>query len=232
VPTASARLQRKLDLVVPAFGTPGRLLLDDPQARELAPRFFAAGSYVTLAMVPLMEAALQRSRDLAADDVVAAGLADYLERHIPEEMHGGAPGRAALDDLEALGIDTIALRREPPPPRMAELIGTLAFWIWHRHPVAILGLLALEAFHPHGPTVERLVQETGLPRDGFRQLLLHAKLDEQHAKELHRVVDTLPLDREHEELIGIAALQTMSSLIDAWLDVVADAASIGAGSTA
>ena len=187
---------------------------------------------MTLAMVPLMEAALQRSRDLAADDAVAAGLADYLERHIPEEMHGGAPGRAALDDLEALGVDTIALRRDPPPPRMAELIGTLAFWIWHCHPVAILGLLALEAFHPHGPTVERLVQETGLPRDGFRQLFLHAKLDEHHAKELHRVVDTLPLDREQEELIAIAALQTMSSLIDAWLDVVGDGASVRAGSPA
>ena len=232
MPTASARLQRKLDLVAPAFGTPGRLLLEDPHSRDLAPRFFAAGSYVTLAMVPLMETALHRSRELAADDLVAADLADYLEHHIPEEMHGGAPGRAALDDLEALGVDTIALRRDPPPPRMAELIGTLAFWIWHRHPVAILGLLALEAFHPHGPTVERLVQETGLPRDGFRQLFLHAKLDEHHAKELHRVVDTLPLDREQEELIAIAALQTMSSLIDAWLDVVAADASVRAASPA
>jgi Iron-containing redox enzyme len=232
VPTASARLQRKLDLVAPAFGTPGRLLLEDPRARELAPRFFAAGSYITLTMVPLMEAALHRCRELAADDAVAAGLADYLERHIPEEMHGGSPGRAALDDLEALGIDTIALRCEPPPPRMAELIGTLAFWIWHRHPVTILGLLALEAFHPHGPAVEQLVQATGLPRDGFRQLFLHAKLDEHHAKELHRVVDTLPLDREQEELVSVAALQTMSTLIDAWLDVVAEGASIGAESRA
>jgi hypothetical protein len=232
VPTASARLQRKLDLVAPAFGTPGRLLLDDPRARERAPRFFAAGSYITLAMVPLMEAALHRSRELAADDAVAAGLADYLERHIPEEMHGESPGRAALDDLEALGIDTIALRCEPPPPSMAELIGTLAFWIWHRHPVTILGLLALEAFHPHGPAVEQLVQATGLPRDGFRQLFLHAKLDEHHAKELHRVVDTLPLDREQEELISVAALQTMSTLIDGWLDVVTEGASIGAESRA
>ena len=60
MPTASARLQRKLDLVAPAFGTPGRLLLEDPHSRDLAPRFFAAGSYVTLAMVPLMETALHR----------------------------------------------------------------------------------------------------------------------------------------------------------------------------
>ena len=65
----------------------------------------------------------------------------------------------------------------PLPPKTVELIGTWFFWIWHRHPVAILGFLALEAFHPHAPTVERLIEKTGLPRDGFRQLLLHAKLD-------------------------------------------------------
>ena len=222
MPTASARLRRKLDLAAPAFAAPGQLLLDDADVRELTPRFLAAGSYVTLTMVPLMEVALQRARELAAEDPVAMGLVGYLERHIPEELHGGAPGRAALDDLEALGIDTVALRSEPPPPKMAALVGTLAFWIWHRHPVAILGLLALEGFHPHGPTVERLVEQTGLPRDGFRQLLLHAKLDAHHAEELHRVLDSLPLEQEHEQLIGLAALQTMSSLIDAWLDVVTD----------
>jgi hypothetical protein len=224
VSTASARLGRKLDLVAAAFDTPGRLLLDNPNARELYPRYLATGSYVTLAMVPLMEVALERARALAPDDAVAAGLAEYLERHIPEELHGGAPGRATLDDLEALGVDTVALREGPVPPTLVALIGTLFFWIWHRHPVAILGFLALEAFHPHAPTIERLIEKTGLPRDGFRQLLLHAKLDVHHAKELHRVLDSLPLEPQHERLIGLSALQTMASLIDAWLDVVGDGA--------
>jgi Iron-containing redox enzyme len=226
VPTASARLRRKLDLVLPEFATPGRLLLEDPRARELCPRFLTAGSYVTLAMVPLMETALDQSRALAADDLVAAGLVGYLERHIPEELHGGAPGRAALDDLEALGVDTAALLAGPPPPGMAALIGTLCFWIWHRHPVAILGLLELEAFHPHAPTVERLIERTGLPRDGFRQLLLHAELDAHHAKELHRLLDSLPLQPEHEQLIALSALHAMAHLIDAWLDVVAGEAAV------
>ena len=220
--TASARLGRKLDLLVPAFAAPGRLLLEGPNARELFPRYLAASSYLTLAMVPLMEVALDRARALAPDDPVASGLADYLERHIPEELHGGAPGRAALDDLEALGIDTVAFREEPPPPTTAAFIGTLCFWIWHRHPVAILGFLALEAFHPHAATVERLIETTGLPRTGFRQLLVHARLDPHHAKELHRVLDALPLEPEHEQLIGVVALMTMEALIDAGLDVVAE----------
>jgi hypothetical protein len=226
VATPSARLRQKTDLILPAFATPGGLLLEHPRARELYPRYLAAGAYVALAMVPLMEVALERGRALAPQDPVAAGLATYLERHIPEEMHGEEPGRAALDDLEAVGVDTAALRARPLPQKIAALIGTQYFWILHCHPVAILGLLELEAYHPYAPAVERLIERTGLPRDGFRQLLLHAELDVEHADELHRVLDSLPLEPHHEQLIGLSALRTMACLIDAWLEIVADRASV------
>ena len=85
-----------------------------------------------------------------------------------------------------------------------------------------MGFLSLEALHPHAPTVERLIETTGLPRAGFRQLLLHAKLDAHHAKELHRVLDALPLEPAHEQLIGLVALLTMEALIDVGLEIVAD----------
>ena len=196
------------------------MLLAAPNVRELTPRYLAAGSYLTLAMVPLMQAALESSRSRSPDDPVAAGVAEYLERHIPEELHGGAPGRAMLADLEALGVDTVAFRQEPLPPKTAEFLGTLLFATWHRHPVAILGFLALEAFHPDEQLVDELMEKTGLPPDGFRQLRLHAKLDAHHAKELHRVLDSLPLEPWHEQLVGLTALQTMALLADAWLDVV------------
>jgi hypothetical protein len=226
--TASARLRQKLDLILPAFGTPGRLLLEHPRARELYPPYLAAGSYVALAMVPLMEAALERARDLAPDDPVAAALVEYLERHIPEEMHGEGPEHAVLDDLEAVGVDTDALRRRTVPPQIAALIGTQYFWISQAHPVAILGLLELEAYHPDAPMVEKLIEKTGLPRDGFRQLLLHAEVDVGHAEDLHRVLDSLPLRPDQEELIGLSALHTMALLIEAWLDIVADSAPVAA----
>ena len=119
--------------------------------------------------------------------------------------------------------------------RWALIIIFIAFgWLVLSYIAKVLApvLAALGIAYLLNPVLERLVQVTGLPRDGFRQLFLHAKLDEHHAKELHRVVDTLPLDREQEELIAIAALQTMSSLIDAWLDVVGDGASVRAGSPA
>jgi Iron-containing redox enzyme len=222
VATASERLTQKVDLLLPAFATPGRLLLEHPRVRALYPQYFAVSSLVSLAMVPLMETALVRARAIAPGDPVAARLAEYLERHIPEEIHGDEPGRATLDDLEALGVDTVVLRTRPLPPKIAALIGTQCFWIWNCHPVAVLGFLELEALHPYVATVEQLIERTGLPRQGFRQLLLHAEVDVAHAEELHRVIDSLPLEPRQEELIALSALQTMAFLIDAWLDVVTD----------
>lgn len=216
----SERLRVKVELAAPALVRPSRILLAHPQARELLPRFLTVGYHVARAMVPLMETALRRARKLAPEDAVASGLVPYLERHIPEEIHGDEPGAAALDDLEALGVDPVELRTSLPPPKIAALIGAQYYWILHYHPVAVLGFLELESFHPHGPTVERLIEHTGLPRAGFGQLLLHAKLDVAHARELHRVMDALPLEPEHERLIGLSALQTIALLGDVLLDVV------------
>jgi heme oxygenase-like protein len=218
--SASERLQRKAELVLPAFRTPAQLLFGHPRARELFPPYMAAGSYVSLVMVPLMEVALERSRALAPDDRVAAALVGYLERHIDEEMHGEEPGDASLEDLAAVGVDTQALRVQPLPEKVAALIGTQYFRILHAHPVAILGLLWLERYPPSAPAVQRLMQRTGLPREGFRQLFLHAEVDVRHGAELHELVDELPLEPWHEELIGLSVLQTMSFLIDTWLDVL------------
>ena len=173
-------------------------------------------------MIPLMETALARARELAPQDRVAEGLAAYLERHIPEEMHSDEPGGAMLDDLEALGFDPVALQTQPPPPTIAALLGAQYFWIFHYHPVALLGFLELEAYHAHGPALEQFIEKTGLPRDGFRQLLLHAKLDVAHARDLHRVLDSLPLEPRHEQLIGLSALQTIGLLAETWLDVIED----------
>ena len=167
-----------------------------------------------------MQAALARARDAAARDPVARGLAAYLERHVAEEAHGDEPGGALLDDLEALGVDVRRLREEPPAPQIAALVRAQRDWIEREHPVALLGFLELEAYHPHGPTVETLIERTGLPRDGFRQLLLHARLDVAHARDLHRLLDRLPLEPQHERLIGLSALHTIASLAEALLDVV------------
>jgi hypothetical protein len=220
VPSASARLRRKIDLVLPAFEHPGRLLLAHPRVRDLYPPYMAASTHVSLVMVPLMEVALDRSRGLAPTDPVAAGLIAYLERHIVEEMHGDEPGDASLDDLAAVGVDVDAFLVGPLPRSAAALIGTLYFRILYAHPVAVLGLLWLEVYPPQTWSVERLMERTGLPREGFDPLLLHADLDVRHGEELQHFVDALPLEPWHEDLIGLTALEAVQFLIDAWMEVL------------
>jgi hypothetical protein len=218
--TASERLARKVELIRPGYGLPGGLLCEHPRAHELYPPYLTVGYHITVGLIRLMETALTTARALAPGDRVAAGLVEYLERHIPEEMHSEEPGGATLDDLAVLGVDTTAVRTQQPPPKIAAMIGAVYYWIFHFHPVAVLGYLELEAYHPSVSGVERLIEKTGLPRQCFRQLLLHAKLDVAHARDLHRVLDSLPLEPHHEQLIGLSALHTMALVTDAFLDVV------------
>ena len=177
-------------------------------------------------MVPLMEAALKQARALGSPDQVAVALADYLERHIPEEMHDAVPGDAVVDDLAALGLDPDEVRELPTTPQIAAMVVSQLTWMSEDHPVAILGFLELEAHNADRATVERLIAKTGLPREGFGQLLLHSKLDLVHAKELHEVMDSLPLQPWHEQLIGLSALHTMALVTDAFLDAVTESAPV------
>ena len=101
-----------------------------------------------------------------------------------------------------------------------DLIGKQFFRIRHAHPVSVLGFLWLEAFPPRREGIEQLIEVTGLPRAGFRQLLVHSVVDVRHRDELRDIVDALPLEPWHEELIGLSALQTMAFLVDAWMDIV------------
>ena len=181
--------------MLPAYGAPGGLLVEHPRARELYPPYLVVDSYVARMMVPLMEAALDRARALEAHGSRRSGLTAYLAHHIPEEMHGDEPGSDLLEDLAAVGVDTHALRVRPLPEKIAALIGTQFFRIRHSHPVAILGFLCIELFPPDRPAVERLIERTGLPRDGFRQLLLHSEVDVRHGDELREVIDALPSSR-------------------------------------
>jgi hypothetical protein len=220
----SERLRIKVELAAPPLVGSSGILMCHPRVREILPRYLAAGYHVARSAVPLMETALARARELAPEDAVALGLVPYLERHVLEEMHGDEPGSAMLDDLEALGVDTDALRMSLPPLKIASLIGAQYYWILAHHPVAVLGYLQLEHFHARQPTVEQLIAAAGLPREGFRQLLLHAELDIEHAQELDEVIDRLPLGLLHERLIGVSALHTIGLLSQVLLDVVEEKA--------
>jgi hypothetical protein len=221
--SASERLRRKVELVLPSYGAPLAALLEHPHADVLYPRCLIVSYHISRSMIPLMESALRHARALGASDAVAAGLADYLAHHIPEEMHDEVPGEAVVDDLAALGLDPDEVRDLPTTPQVSDLVIAQLTWMSEDHPVAILGFLELEAHNADRATVEHLIAKTGLPREGFGQLLLHSRLDLVHAKELHEVMDSLPLSAEQEELIGLSALHTMALVTEAFADAVAEA---------
>jgi len=70
----------------------------------------------------------------------------------------------------------------------------------------------MEGYPPEPAEVEALQARTGLPAGAFRFLRRHASIDRAHAADLAAALDALPLGLEHEQLVGLSALQTVDAL--------------------
>lgn len=197
------------------------MLRENPRAYY--PPYLATGYHVTCAMLELMEVALERARFLAADDEVAAHLADYLERHLVEEAHHEEPGGAILEDLATIGVDVDALVGAAASEKIATLLELQHAWIRDDHPVAVLGFLQLEAYYAELPVVEELIARSGLPRAAFSQLLEHATLDAMHSAQLRQLLDSLPLTPAQERLVGLSALTTLRLVAESLVETLATA---------
>jgi heme oxygenase-like protein len=162
------------------------------------------------ASVPLMEGALARCQVLASGDEVAANLVPYLDRHIEEERNHDV---WLLDDLEHLGLPRQEVLARPPSLTAACLVGAQYYWIFHDHPIALLGYMAgLEGCIASSDSIEAFIKRTGIPREGLRTLLLHAKVDPQHEADLDDLIDRMPLNSRHTAAMGLSALHTVSLL--------------------
>ena len=162
------------------------------------------------ATVPLMEAAAERARTMAEADPVAAGVAPYLEEHAEEERDHDD---WLLDDLELIGVEREVVLGRIPSPTVARLVGAQYYWALDYHPVSVLGYLSLmEGFPPSASVIEDLVERTGYPRESFRTFAEHGELDTHHRDELDETIDSLPLTREHEVLLGLSAMSSVELL--------------------
>jgi hypothetical protein len=205
----SARLRAKLELVLPMLLAASRRFLEHPQIKELYPAYLRMSHWIIRASVPLMETSLRRAQATAAEDPVAAGLAEYLEHHVDEEV---GHDEWLLEDLEVLGVARADVLAEPPSTAVASLVGAPYYWVLHYHPVAVLGYIALlEGYPPTIVEVDLLMKRTGYERDAFRTLIRHAELDPLHRDDLDAAIDRLPLSSEHSAVIGICGLHTVEA---------------------
>jgi hypothetical protein len=219
--TNAERLRGTIGLVLEELGQAGKRLMSHPRVRELYPDYLFTVHCVIRASVPLMETAVTRSRSLAPDDAVAAGLERYLGEHIEEERDHD---EWLLGDRESLGAERATVLARPPSPTVAAAVGAQYYWILHYHPVALLGWIGLlEGYPPSPQMLDELVGRTGYGRDAFRTLTAHAELDPEHGDELFDALDRLPLTAEQSAVIGLSAMSSVHLLAQALDEVTARA---------
>src|ERR1700758_1589056 len=215
----SRRLREKIELLAPSMHREIDAFWTHPRLREIFPEFLFRTYCVGRTTVPLLETALAAARARCDADPVAASVADYCERHIPEERHHD---ENVLDDLAVLGVSRESVATRIPSPTMAALIGAQYYWILNVHPVALLGYLeVLEGEPPVSEHLEEVIQRTGLPRKAFRTYFQHADVDRKHRDDLHDALDRTQLSREHESLLAISAFQAVGLVRQIFEELVA-----------
>jgi hypothetical protein len=201
-----------------------------PRLRELFAQLLLTTHSISRATIPLMEAAYSVSCAQSDSDPVAACVAEYLSRHIPEELHHD---EWLLEDLEVLGLKREQALEHLPSLTAAALVGAQYYWLYHVHPVSLLGYLAvLEGEPPSTQFLEEVVAKSGLPAKALRTYFKHADLDPQHRDDLNDALDRTPLTAQHVALLGISAFQTVHWLRVAFEELVelhSPAVSVGAG---
>lgn len=217
--TASTRLRQALELVVPTTQRGGALWAH-PDLRELYPRYLTVAHTITRASVPLMTAARGVAERLVDQDPVNGPLVEYLDHHIPEELHHDD---WMLDDLEVLGVDRRDVLRHMPSPTVAAFVGSQYFYIHHQRPVAILGYLGmLEGYPPTDELCQSAIERTGYPAEAFQTLRKHAHLDPHHKRDLDRFIDRMPLSESDIRIITINAMVTKDRSAQIMDEIVAD----------
>ncbi len=210
--TASFRLRSKLDLAFPTLNAYATQFWHSPHVRDLYPIYLGKMHMIVRSAVPLIEAAAKEAQELSSADDVAAGMVPYLTHHAKEELGHDS---WLLEDLAAIGFDAQQPLRQIPPSSVANLVGAQYYWLFHYHPVSLLGhMAAIEGYHPPTGFAKHLQDRTSYPREGFRAISRHERLDIQHKQDLYDLIDSLPLELSHEKMMAMSGLHTMSTIID------------------
>lgn len=206
--THSERLCSRIELALPTAIGVTNAFINHSRIKELFPEFLLQTHWMVRNHNPMLEFALQRCREIAPSDPVAKGLAPYYEVHIEEERNHD---EWLLQDLELLGYSRADLLRRLPSPAIAMAEGGNLYWALHHHPIAVMGpLIASECYPFTLEMIDFLQQETGYPRAAFRTMELHSELDKVHGREAFEMLDSLPLDDWHHEVLSVTALNFLA----------------------
>lgn len=230
--TASETLLAKLAMAYPTFGATASRIWHHPDIRRLYVLYLLTMHGLVRAAVPLLREGLDCARARADRDPAAVRLAAYLEHHIPEEV---GHDRWVVQDLEALGVSEEEIWSRLPSPQTAALVGAQYYWMRHVDPIAVLGYVTvMECYPPSPELVDLLMERTGWPREAFRSLRRHARLDIRHRADVLALLDELPLTPDQARLIAISGLHTIAMLVDLYQDVLvaAEREPVGAGGPA
>ncbi len=207
--TPGQRLWTKLELAAPAFAGAAERLWTSPRVRELYPVYLATMHMIVRAAVPVLQAARERARAKSGHDPLSAQLVEFLSHYMREEA---GHDDDLLADLAATGADPTIPLEANPSPNVASLVGAQYYWIFHHHPVAVLGhVAALVSFPPPPGFAAQLQARTGLSEAAFETLARHELGDPARRAEFYATFDELPLTRRQETLIGLSALHTMDA---------------------
>ncbi len=66
-------------------------------------------------------------------------LGEYYKKHIQEEMNHD---EWILNDLQSIGVPHEESLSRKPLQSVAELVGSQYYWIYHWHPVCLLGYIS------------------------------------------------------------------------------------------
>jgi Iron-containing redox enzyme len=206
----SDTVRGRIELCSPALRTVFRDLWEGQPRRELAVAFLVLLHQIMRASVPLMQCAADRCEHLKQVDQLAPLLGRYYRHHITEELNHDI---WALEDLESAGCNPQTILSMTPSVEVARLVGTQYYWVQHHHPLMLLGYIAvLEAFPPADKEIDEIRDRSGLPDSTFRTLRIHGDLDPTHSAEIDETFDSLPLDQQQLEMVGLSVLHSCEAL--------------------
>lgn len=207
----SQRLKAKLDIVVPSLMAEANTIWQHQNLAQLYPIYLETMYMVGRSAVPLMNAAIDTAKKMP-DDPIVLGLVDYLEIHKEEER---GHDLWLLEDYCVTGGDPELLSQKVPSAAVAQMVGAQYYWLFHCHPVSLLGhMAALEGNHPPSGFARKLSDLSGYPIEAFRAIRRHETLDITHKREIFELIDKLPLTDNHEKAISISGIHTMCACVD------------------